>query len=111
MSSNANATDYIYTPHPGSTCQGSHTGTRGLLEKFAQGHRGVVGSSLDVVDSYHIFWPWARLVYTSVRTAYTSVCVVVPYARHSAPLAPSGHPVMVPECIFWPEHSIMIGHP
>ena len=66
----------------------------------------------DVVDSYHIFFGHAHvltLVYTSVRTAYTSVCVVVPYARHSAPLAPSGHPVMVPESIFWPEHNI--GHP
>ena len=46
------------------------------------------------------------LVCTGVRMAYTSVCVVVPYVRHSAPLAPCGHPVMVPESIYWPKHNI-----
>jgi hypothetical protein len=46
------------------------------------------------------------LVYTSARMAYTSVYAVLPYVRHSAPLAPCGHPVMVPESIFWPENNI-----
>ena len=63
----------------------------------------------DNVTLQHIFCHAhiPTLVCTSVRMAYTSVCVVVPYVHHSAPLAPCGHLGMVPSSIFWPKQNVM----